>query len=204
MARKALGSEQLLAVNTEELKKVGNDLSKVGPIIRKQLRLRMKIAGEIVRDAARANIAPHSHKIGGSIALGASVTKKGGASIKVTTGGPKAPNGAPFENRGRPGYFRHPVFFRDENGNVVKGQRVTVRDETGKRRSNIFYASTTGDTILKIGKGSTTQSFQVQGATWVDQEAHPHLLPALVETADRVTDGVTKAVEATLTELDFH
>lgn len=202
MPRKTLGTQSLLDLNTQELEGLGHDLEKVVPIIRKQLRLRIKVAGEIVRTAAIAKVAPHSHKIPGSIKVGASVTKKGGASVKVTTGGPKAPNGAPFENRGRPGYFRHPVFL-DENGRFASGgQRVTVRDETGKRRSNIFYASSSGDTLLTVGKAG--QTFQVAGATWVDQEAHPHLLPALTETADEITERISEAVSATLTELKFH
>jgi hypothetical protein len=58
----------------------------------------------VAQDAKRK--ASFSKKIPDSI----EVKVLGNGTAVVAAGGDKAPNGAPLENKGRPGEFRHPVF----------------------------------------------------------------------------------------------
>jgi hypothetical protein len=97
-------------IDVTDLKKLAVDLKAADPEAAKQLRLGLRAAADVVAAAAKIE-ASWSSTIPDSIKTSAA----GALSAKVKAGGAKAPSGAPFENHGQPGTFRHPVFGNKSN-----------------------------------------------------------------------------------------
>jgi hypothetical protein len=92
-------------IDTSQLKDIGKRLRAADPALAKQLRIRLHGVGDIV--AAEAEARSHwSTRIPESIKVRVS-----GFSVKIVANATgKAPDAAPFENKGVAGSFRHPVF----------------------------------------------------------------------------------------------
>jgi bacteriophage HK97-gp10 putative tail-component len=97
-------SGTLVTVDLSGLRQFATALRKASPELSKDLRLGLKQGGEIVADNARAR-SSWSKRIPRSIHVRAS-----GLRVSVVAGGARAPEGAPLEHQGQPGFFRHPVF----------------------------------------------------------------------------------------------
>lgn len=124
----------VIGIEATDLARLQRDLKKADGDALKLFRAAMKRAGDLVADRARGKISGTSQRIADSIRVMAN--NKG---VQVKAGGAKAPHAAAFENDGKAGTFRHPVFGNRE--------------------------------------------------VWVDQTAHPFLLPSLdPEILDRVAE----------------
>jgi len=84
------------------------DLKGLPGNLRVELRRGIKAAAQPIADRVKAN-AGWSTRIPGAVQVKPSFSAKGtGVSIVVNPG--RAPEGAPLENKGRSGTFRHPVY----------------------------------------------------------------------------------------------
>jgi hypothetical protein len=86
------------------MSRLSRSLRDVSPAAAMVLSVELRVARDDIAKKAKAN-ASFSQKIPGSIRGTGS-----GVSLKVSAGGSTAPDAAPFENRGKSGNFRHPVF----------------------------------------------------------------------------------------------
>lgn len=77
---------------------------------RKALRPVLRAAGEVVAADARGR-ASWSTRIPSTVKVSTSfqLNREG---VTIRAGGPRAPHAGPFENRGKEGTFRHPVYGR--------------------------------------------------------------------------------------------
>lgn len=91
-------------IRSEDLKILARNLKMASPEAYKAMKAALKAAVMPVAEDAALR-ASFSRQIPGSIRVSAR-----GAAVKVSAGGPAAPDGAPFENRGRHGVFRHPLW----------------------------------------------------------------------------------------------
>lgn len=133
-----------VGVDARDLTNLYRDLDAAGKDIAAALLADVKAAAQPVLDDATAAASQASTRIPGSMRL-VSRGGRGHVSVSIRAGGKKAPNAAAFENGGKAGTFRHPVF--------------------GNR------------------------------SVWVEQEAHPALLPALRRNLQRIADNVSEAVD---------
>ena len=93
-------------IDTSSLKRLAKKFEALGAEgIPDAARIGLRVMVNKVRDEARRN-ASYSKRIPGSIRGRVSVR---GFSGSVAAGGPKAPNAAPIENKGK-GHVRHPIF----------------------------------------------------------------------------------------------
>lgn len=97
-----------------------------GPALRRKL----KTVGDIVANQAKQN-ASWSSRIPGSIKSRATQRQ-----ASVRAGGPNAPHAAPFEHRGQPGSFRHPVFGHRDRW-VAQQARPFLRLALQQRNADI-------------------------------------------------------------------
>jgi len=98
--------------SSEDVRKLVNDLRKIGDGVGRELGKEFKRAAGPVAAQARAN-ASWSSRIPGAISVGVSSSRRyPGAQIKVAKA--KAPHARLFEFPGRGGSFRHPVFGNRE------------------------------------------------------------------------------------------
>ena len=141
-------AKPMVGIDASGLAALQRDLKKASGDSLKLFRAALKKGGEIIASDARSRIAGTSQRIADSVRVGA--TNKG---VYVRAGGAKAPHAAPFENLGKDGTFRHPVFG---NRNV-----------------------------------------------WVEQTAHPFLLPALDGKLDAVVDAVLEYLDQLTGEAGF-
>lgn len=92
----------------DEVERLVHDMGKIPDDLRKRLRPKLRIAGQVVADEAKARSA-WSARIPRAISVRTSFTKtRPGVSVVVPR--KKAPHGRPYEHGGRPGSFRHPVY----------------------------------------------------------------------------------------------
>jgi len=101
-------SGTLVTLDLSGLRDFATAVRKASPELRKALRAGLKEGGDIVADEARAR-SSWSSRIPGSIRV-----RTAGIRVSVVAGGAKAPDGAPYENKGLPGQFRHPVFAQGD------------------------------------------------------------------------------------------
>ena len=95
-------------IDTGDLRKLYTDLKGLPGNLRVELRRGIKAAAQPIADRVKAN-AGWSTRIPGAVQVKPSFSAKGtGVSIVVNPG--RAPEGAPLENKGRSGTFRHPVY----------------------------------------------------------------------------------------------
>lgn len=94
----------MIRLDTKELTKFAATLRKTAPALSKEFGTALRAGGELVAQDARQR-ASFSRRIPGSIKV-----SRRAASVRITAGGPSAPDAAPFENKGKEGTFRHPVF----------------------------------------------------------------------------------------------
>lgn len=91
---------------------------------------RVREAGKVTRDAIAAE-ASFSSRIPGSLRVRATYAARG-AVVRVEAQRKKAPHAAAINNRGRPGWFRHPVYGRPDRTRKewtwVKQQGVPFMD----------------------------------------------------------------------------
>lgn len=93
---------------TEEFRALIRDLGKMDSDLRKELRPMLQEKGRGALQAVQAK-ASWSRKIPGATRLTVSFSgKRGGLAIKTSR--LKAPHARAYENQGRPGTIRHPVF----------------------------------------------------------------------------------------------
>lgn len=118
---------------SEDVRKLVNDLRKIGDGVGRNLGKEFKRAAGPVAQQARAN-ASWSSRIPGAISVGVSSSRRyPGAQIKVSKG--KAPHARLFEFPGRGGSFRHPVFGNREVWVDQRGRpfiRPAVREKGGE------------------------------------------------------------------------
>lgn len=98
----------------DEVRALVRDLKQLegGKQITAALRKNLKAAADPIKRQVRGN-ASWSTRIPAAVAIGtAFTTKRTGIFIRVNA--KKAPHARPFENSGRPGSFRHPVFGNRE------------------------------------------------------------------------------------------
>lgn len=94
-----------VGIEASDLAAFQRDLKRADADSLKLFRAALKRGGDIIANDARGRISGTSSRIAGSIKVGA--TNKG---VYVRAGGAKAPHAAAFENLGKGGNFRHPVF----------------------------------------------------------------------------------------------
>jgi hypothetical protein len=118
---------------SEDVRKLVNDLRKIGDGVGRNLGKEFKKAAGPVAAQAKANAA-WSTRIPGAITVGVSSSRRfPGAQIKVSK--TKAPHARLFEFPGRGGSFRHPVFGNREVWVDQKGRpfiRPAVRAKRGE------------------------------------------------------------------------
>ena len=95
-------------VDTAELRKLYVDLKGVEGNLRVELRRGIKKAADPLAQRVRAN-AGWSSRIPGAVKVKPSFTARG-AGVSIVVDAKAAPEGAPLENKGRGGTFRHPVY----------------------------------------------------------------------------------------------
>lgn len=98
----SVGSMQ---IDVTPLKRLAADLRAAAPAAAKELRVGLKVAGQIVAAAAKSNAPKAKEPISPSI-----MVRTAGTSVKVIAGGASAPAAAAFENQGQAGEFWHPVY----------------------------------------------------------------------------------------------
>lgn len=81
--------------------------------VRKELRPRLRRAVEPIRAAAQSN-ASWSSRIPASIKISTSFSGSVSGGVFLRAAAAVAPHARPFENQGKPGTFRHPVFGNRE------------------------------------------------------------------------------------------
>jgi hypothetical protein len=117
----------------EDVRKLVNDLRKIGDGVGRNLGKEFKKAAGPVASQAKAN-ASWSSRIPGAITVGVSSSRRyPGAQIKVSK--TKAPHARLFEFPSRGGSFRHPVFGNREVWVAQKGRpfiRPAVRTKGGE------------------------------------------------------------------------
>lgn len=91
-------------LDTRDFSRFAKALRRQAPDMAVTLRKELRAAGEIVAADARAR-ASFSSKIPASIK-----TRVSGATISIVAGSKKAADAAPYENEGKQGDFRHPLF----------------------------------------------------------------------------------------------
>lgn len=118
---------------SEDVRKLVNDLRKIGDGVGRNLGKEFKRAAGPVAQQARAN-ASWSSRIPGAISVGVSSSRRfPGAQIKVSKD--KAPHARLFEYPGRGGAFRHPVYGNREVWVDQRGRpfiRPAVRAKGGE------------------------------------------------------------------------
>ena len=100
----------LATIDLSGLRSFATAVRKASPELRSALKAGLREGGEIVADQARER-SSWSSRIPRSIRV-----RSSGIRVSVVAGGAKAPEGAPFENRGVAGFFRHPVFADPTQG----------------------------------------------------------------------------------------
>lgn len=95
-------------VGRGELAQLVRDLGKLSPELRRQLRPKLRKAAEGVRDEARRG-ASWSTRIPPATRVRTSLSG-GRTGVAVVVNAKKAPHARPYENGGKEGEFRHPVF----------------------------------------------------------------------------------------------
>lgn len=93
-----------------ELRRLIKEFDKFPADLRKELRPKLKRAGATALADARTNAA-WSKRIPKATRLSISFSKRR-AGLKIQTNKNPAPHARPMEHRGRPGWFRHPLFGR--------------------------------------------------------------------------------------------
>jgi hypothetical protein len=91
-------------VNTTGLRDLSRALRRIGPTFPRQLGKALRVGAEFVAVDARER-ASWSKRIPGTVKVGGGVS-----AVTISAGGSRAPHAAAFENRGKEGMFRHPVF----------------------------------------------------------------------------------------------
>lgn len=94
--------------STRELRKFIRDMGKIPPDIRQELRPRLRKIGEKALLQAKAN-ASWSTRIPAATRLQVSLSKSS-AGIALVVNSKRAPHARYYENDGKPGTFRHPLF----------------------------------------------------------------------------------------------
>ena len=98
----------LVTIDLSGLRSFATAVRKASPELKTALKAGLREGGEIVADEARAR-SSWSTRIPGSIRV-----RSSGIRVSVVAGGAKAPDAAPYENKGVDGFFRHPVFGNRE------------------------------------------------------------------------------------------
>ena len=91
-------------IDVRGLRRLSRDLRAAAPAMAVELPTGLKAAGSVVAEEAKSQ-SSWSTRIPGSVK-----TRASGTTATVIAGGSAAPDAAPFENRGKTGAFRHPVF----------------------------------------------------------------------------------------------
>lgn len=100
-----MAAKPVVGIEATDFAALQRDLKKANVDALKLFRDAAKKGGDKVATAARAAISGTSQRISDSIRVLAN--NKG---VQIKAGGAKAPHAAPFENEGKSGTFRHPVF----------------------------------------------------------------------------------------------
>lgn len=98
----------MMAVHYQSVKELARDWGRVPIELRRELRPRLRQAGEHVRNAVRQN-AGFSSRIPGAVGLTVSFASRTGG-VRVRVNSKRAPHARPLENLGKAGSFRHPVY----------------------------------------------------------------------------------------------
>jgi hypothetical protein len=96
----------------DDVKALIRDLREVPKDVRKGVRIEIREKGSEVLRLAKANAA-WSRRIPRATRLSVKFGKSG-PGVAITTSGARAPHAIHYENRGRPGAFRHPLFGNRE------------------------------------------------------------------------------------------
>jgi len=96
-------------IDVSELKTLGKVLRKAAPAVARDFGKGLLAYGELVAVDAKQN-ASWSSRIPGTIKA-----RRRAQSVTVMAGGSSAPHAPAYENKGRGGSFRHPVFRTDVN-----------------------------------------------------------------------------------------
>lgn len=96
--------------DVRELRALSTALGRFDAELQKEFLLGLKRAGDVVATQAKINVSSASTRIPGTVKV-----KRTGLVVKVSAGGARAPHAAPFEHKGLPGSFRHPLFGNREH-----------------------------------------------------------------------------------------
>jgi hypothetical protein len=124
---RASQSAGFVGVDTSDLRYLSRALREASPAAWRALCRDLRVMAQVVADDARKR-ASYSTRIPGSIHVAGRLS-----TLKVVAGGDAAPDGAPLENKGRTGKFRHPV-----NAWAYPGQRS--RWKWGNQQARPFLA----------------------------------------------------------------
>lgn len=128
----------------DQLRRLIDDLGKLPPDLRRELRPGMRRAAHPVLEQMRSN-AGWSHRIPAATRIATSLTGSK-AGVRLVTDSKRAPHARPIEHDGAPGNFRHPVYGHGDRDKwvwrpqrarpwfwrAVKEQGDAVRDEVAK------------------------------------------------------------------------
>jgi len=105
-------------IDVSELKDLGKVLRKAAPAVARDFNKGLLAYGELVATTAKGN-AGFSSRIPGTIKA-----RRRAQSVTVMAGGSSAPHAAAYENKGRQGTFRHPVFRTATNPDTWVNQQA--------------------------------------------------------------------------------
>lgn len=101
-----------MGVEFSSVRKLAQQFGTLPMDTRRELRPRMRAAGELVRRDLQGSYSAWSTRIPGAVRLTTSFgSKTGGVRIFVDAG--RAPHARPIENEGAEGTFRHPLWGTD-------------------------------------------------------------------------------------------
>src|SRR5580765_8815476 len=105
-------------IDVSELKNLGKALHKAAPAVERDFNKGLLAYGELVAVDAKLN-ASWSSRIPATIKA-----RRRARSVSVIAGGASAPHAPAYENKGRQGTFRHPVFRTAFNLNTSAPQQA--------------------------------------------------------------------------------
>lgn len=107
MARNAVSRTGTpIVADTRQLARLARNLRAASPEAWKACRRELRVAVAPVAADAAARASAFSSTVPSSVR----VRVTGGGNVKIVAGGKRAPVGAPMENKGIPGKFRHPLW----------------------------------------------------------------------------------------------
>lgn len=138
-APRASQSGIAVVVDSSEMRTLSKQMRRTAPKLWRALLRDMRVAAAVVSEDARSR-SSWSTRIPSSIRVQGT-----GYGLKVVAGGDTAPDAAPYENKGKQGDFRHPVFGNRDRW-VTQTARPFLAPALYAHRDEVIRAITDGVT----------------------------------------------------------